>query len=174
MKVLHIGDAIPDFVLVGDDGARHAPREWAGGVLVVYFYPRDNTPGCTREAIAFSRLAGAFRRAGATVVGISRDSVTSHCGFRDKHDLTVRLLSDPDLTVHRAFGAWGTKTMYGKPVEGVLRSTFVFDAKGLVIRVWPNVKVDGHAEAVLAALTGGTPTTGKPAIAKPRKATTKR
>jgi len=166
--MLKVGDRIPEFSLPGDDGKTHSSGDWKGEKLVVYFYPRDNTPGCTRESIAFSKLAKDFARAGARVIGMSRDSVASHCKFRDQHKLTVPLLSDTDLAVHKAFGAWGSKVMYGKKVEGVIRSTFAFDAAGVATHVWGSVKVDGHAEAVLAALTGAAPapTAKKPSAEK--------
>lgn len=148
------GARVPDLALDSDSGKKVRLRDYAGKHLVVYFYPKDDTPGCTREGIAFSQLAGDFTRAGAAVVGVSRDSVAAHCKFRDKHGLTVPLLADPDMKAHRAFGAWGEKTMYGKKVEGVIRCTFLVGPDGKVKRVWPSVKVDGHAEKVLAAITG--------------------
>jgi peroxiredoxin Q/BCP len=176
--MLQVGDEVPRFSLVGDDGKPHGPADHRGKTLVVYFYPKDDTPGCTREAVAFSKLADDFAKAGAVVYGVSRDSTESHCRFRDKHKLGVRLLSDPTLEVHRAFGAWGEKTMYGKKVEGVLRSTFLIGPDGKIAHVWPSVKVDGHAEAVLAALVGEAPKApAKKAPAKrraPKKVTAKK
>ncbi len=151
--MLKAGDHAPDFALPADDGSTVRLRD-VGEHVVVYFYPRDDTPGCTVEAKDFSGAMRRFRRAGARVFGISKDGLASHCRFRDKYGLEVPLLSDVDLSVHRAFGAWGEKTMYGKKVEGVIRSTFLIDPSGVVARVWPSVKVAGHAEAVLAALTG--------------------
>ena len=123
-----------------------------GQYAVVYFYPRDNTPGCTREAQAFSKAAKAFAKAGAVVYGISKDSVESHEKFADQCEITIDLLSDPDLAVHKAYGAYGEKTMYGKKVLGTIRSTFIVDPAGKIARVFPKVKVDGHADAVLEAI----------------------
>src|SRR5262245_24083855 len=112
--MLKEGDKAPAFTLAGDSGKSIRLADFAGKKLVVYFYPRDNTPGCTREAIAFSGAREAIEKLGAMVVGVSRDSVASHCKFRDQHGLTIALASDPDLSVHKAFGAFGAKTMYGK------------------------------------------------------------
>lgn len=142
----------PDFKLKSDGGKTLSLRDFAGKTLVLYFYPKDDTPGCTREAIAFTKRLAAFKKAGAEVVGVSKDSVESHCRFRDKHALKIPLLSDPDLAVHKAYGAYGEKTMYGKKVMGVIRSTFVI-AEGRIVRAFKSVKVDGHDEQVLAALT---------------------
>jgi peroxiredoxin Q/BCP len=153
--MLKAGEKAPSFSLPSDAGKDVRLSDYAGRTLIVYFYPRDNTPGCTRESIGFSEAIDRFVAAGAAVVGVSRDSVASHCSFRDKHGLRIPLLSDKDLTVHRAFGAWGEKTMYGKKVEGTIRSTFVIDPGGVVTKVFPSVKVDGHVDAVLAALGGG-------------------
>jgi peroxiredoxin Q/BCP len=172
------GDRVPDLTLDSDSGKKVRLKDFAGRSLVVYFYPKDDTPGCTREGIAFSQLAGEFARAGATVVGISRDPVATHCRFRDKHGLTVPLLADPERKAHAAFGAWGEKTMYGKKVEGAIRCTFLVGPDGRVKRVWKSVKVDGHAEQVLAALrsadapfaTGEDPTFRAKAKAAAKKA----
>lgn len=151
VSVLKEGDKAPSFDLESDAGGRVALADFAGKTLVLYFYPRDSTPGCTREAQAFTEARRAIESAGGAVVGVSRDSPTSHRSFRDKYDLGITLLSDPDLSVHKAYGAWGTKTTYGKTVEGVLRTTFLVK-DGKVARVFPNVKVDGHADAVLDAV----------------------
>jgi thioredoxin-dependent peroxiredoxin len=151
--MLKEGDKAPAFALESDSGKKISLADFAGKTLVVYFYPRDNTPGCTREAIAFSGARAAFEKAGATVVGVSKDSIASHCKFRDQHKLSIPLLSDPDLFVHKAFGAYGEKTMYGKKVEGVIRSTFVIDGNGIITKAFPSVKVDGHDEQVLKALS---------------------
>jgi peroxiredoxin Q/BCP len=168
--MLKAGDEAPDFSLPADDGSRISLAALKGKSVVVYFYPRDDTPGCTVEAVDFTKALPAFAKAGAVVLGVSRDSLASHGKFRDKHKLKVRLLSDPDLDVHRAYGAWGEKTMYGKKVEGVLRSTFLIDPAGRIRRAWPSVKVAGHADAVLAELTGAAEKTSaakKPAAKKP-------
>jgi peroxiredoxin Q/BCP len=152
--VLKEGDKAPDFSLESDAGTRVSLADFAGKTLVLYFYPKDSTPGCTRESQAFTAARARFAKAGAAIVGVSRDSVASHCRFRDKYALGVPLLSDPDHAVHAAYGAWGDKVMYGKKVTGAIRSTFVI-RDGKVVRVFPNVKVDGHADAVLAAITHG-------------------
>ena len=146
------GDSAPKFDLPSDSGKNLALADFAGKPLVLYFYPKDNTPGCTREAQAFTKLARDFSKAGAAVVGVSKDSVASHCGFRDKLALKIPLLSDPELAVHKAYGAYGEKTMYGKKTIGVIRSTFLIDGKGKIARAWSSVKVDGHAESVLEAV----------------------
>jgi thioredoxin-dependent peroxiredoxin len=146
------GAAAPKFELVSDTGAKVTSSDYAGRWLVLYFYPRDNTPGCTREAHDFTAAASRLNELGADVVGVSRDSVQSHQGFKGKCKIGFTLLSDPALAAHRAFGAWGTKTMYGKKVEGVIRSTFLVAPDGTVARVWSGVKVDGHVDKVIAAL----------------------
>ena len=142
----------PKFALDSDAGTRVKLADYAGKWLVVYFYPRDNTPGCTREAQDFTQAVPKLRKLGAEVVGISKDSVASHCGFKDKIGIRFPLLSDPDLSTHKAYGAWGTKTMYGKKVEGTIRSTFLVSPSGKIARSWTGVKVDGHADKVIAAL----------------------
>ncbi|MBX3211369.1 MAG: peroxiredoxin [Labilithrix sp.] len=154
--MLKEGDKAPSFNLDSDADGKVSLRDFGGKTLVLYFYPRDNTPGCTRQAQAFTASKAAIERAGGAVVGVSRDSLKSHASFRDKCGLGITLLSDPDLAVHKAYGAWGEKTMYGKKVEGVLRTTFLV-RDGKIVRVFPSVKVDGHADAVLAALTGAAP-----------------
>ena len=151
--MLNVGDKLPAFALPSDDGRTVSSRDFAKKTVIVYFYPKDSTPGCTREGQAFSKLLPDFRKAGAEVLGVSKDSVQSHTNFRAKYALTVPLLSDADLALHKAFGAYGEKVMYGKKVTGVLRSTFVF-RDGIATKVYPRVKVDGHAEAVLAFLVG--------------------
>lgn len=128
--------------------------ELVGKVVVIYFYPRDNTPGCTIEAQDFRDHHAALRAAGAVVLGVSRDSIASHCKFRDKYKLSFPLLSDADGKMMTAYGAWGEKVMYGKKVTGVIRSTVVIDAAGKVMRHWPKVNVKGHAAAVLEAVRG--------------------
>jgi peroxiredoxin Q/BCP len=149
--VLKEGDKAPAFDLESDEGGKISLSDFKTKTLVLYFYPRDNTPGCTRQAQAFTEQKKKIEAAGANVIGVSRDSLKSHASFRTKCGLGITLLSDPDLAVHKAYGAWGMKKMYGKDVEGVLRTTFVID-HGKVTRVFPNVKVDGHADAVLQAL----------------------
>jgi peroxiredoxin Q/BCP len=152
--MLKAGDEAPDFTLHSRRGPRTLSDAGAKAkYAVVYFYPRDDTPGCTREGQAFSKAIKAFEKAGAVVYGISKDSVESHGKFADKCDITIDLLSDPDLATHKAYGAHGEKTMYGKKVVGTIRSTFIVDPAGKIARVFPSVKVDGHAEKVLEALT---------------------
>jgi peroxiredoxin Q/BCP len=146
------GAAAPPFDLESDSGKRIRLADFAGRWLIVYFYPKDNTPGCTREAREFTDATQRLKRARAAVVGVSKDSVASHCGFRDKEGIGFPLLSDPDLSVHRAYGAWGRKTVYGKTTEGVIRSTFLVAPNGTVMRAWTGVKVDGHVDEVLEAL----------------------
>jgi thioredoxin-dependent peroxiredoxin len=172
--MLKEGDKVPSFDLESDAGGRVSSRSLAGRPVVVYFYPRDLTPGCTRQAIAFSQAAKKFAALGAEVIGISKDSLTSHQKFRSTCKLTIPLLSDPDLSAHKAFGAYGEKTMYGKKVTGVIRSTFVIGPDGRVAKVFPSVKVDGHADKVLEAVSalsgiGATKAKAKPAAkgAKP-------
>lgn len=128
--------------------AELAPK---GKTLVLYFYPKDSTPGCTRQAQGFSATKKAIEKAGGVVVGVSRDSIKSHNSFRAKYDLSIPLISDPDRKLHEGFGAWGEKTMYGKKVLGAIRSTFLVK-DGKVVKAWPSVKVDGHADAVIEAL----------------------
>lgn len=145
------GAPAPTFRLTRDGGATVALGDFAGRKLVVFFYPRANTPGCTREAIDFTRLKEDFARAGAAVVGVSADSVKAQESFRDKHALAVPLLSDGARDMLVAYGAWGTKSNYGKSYEGIIRTTVLIDAGGRVAQVWRNVRVDGHADEVLAA-----------------------
>jgi peroxiredoxin Q/BCP len=142
----------PKFALESDAGTRVKLADYAGKWLVVYFYPRDNTPGCTREAQDFTEAVPELRKLGAEVLGISKDSVKSHSGFKEKIGIRFPLLSDPDLSTHKSYGAWGTKTMYGKKVEGTIRSTFLVTPAGEIARSWTGVKVDGHAGKVIAAL----------------------
>jgi peroxiredoxin Q/BCP len=146
------GAAAPGFRLQGDDGKTHDLQDHKGAPVVIYFYPRDDTPGCTVEACDFRDNMARAQKAGAVVYGVSRDSLKSHEKFKAKYNLNFTLLSDPDLTVHKAYGAWGKKVMYGKEVEGTIRSTFLIDGKGVLRQAWPKVKVDGHVDAVLAAL----------------------
>ncbi|WP_099828022.1 thioredoxin-dependent thiol peroxidase [Oceaniglobus indicus] len=152
------GQKAPDFTLPRDGGGTVSLADLAGAPVVVYFYPRDDTPGCTREAIDFSEKAADFAARGATVLGISADSVAKHDRFRDKHDLSIALLSDEDAAVCTAYGVWVEKKMYGKTFMGIERATFVVGADGTIAQVWRKVKVPGHVDEVQAAvgeLTGG-------------------
>jgi peroxiredoxin Q/BCP len=151
--MLKEGAKAPRFDLESDAGERVSLADFSGKPVVVYFYPKDSTPGCTREAQGFTAAAKDIAKLGAAVVGVSKDSVKSHCSFRDKYGLKIPLLSDPDLSVHKAFGAWGEKTMYGKKVTGVIRSTFIVGGDGKIAKVFPSVKVDGHVEKVITALS---------------------
>ncbi|MDE2356676.1 MAG: peroxiredoxin [Alphaproteobacteria bacterium] len=148
---LQIGDAAPDFTLPGDDG-EIALSALKGRPVVLYFYPKDDTSGCTKEAQDFTALAAEFAAAGATVVGVSKDSAASHAKFRAKYGLAPRLGSDKDSDVIERYGAWVQKSMYGRTYMGVDRSTFLIDAQGKLAQIWRKVKVPGHAAAVLAAL----------------------
>lgn len=144
------GAKAPDFELAGAGGPMRL-ADFAGKALVVYFYPKDDTSGCTREAQDFSELAPDFARAGVAVVGVSKDSLASHAKFTSKYNLDVHLGSDPDGAVVAAFGAWVEKSMYGRKYMGIERSTFLIDADGVVRRIWRKVRVPGHAIEVLKA-----------------------
>ena len=150
--MVEIGDAAPQFCLPGVDGQDVCLKDFQGKWLVLYFYPKDNTSGCTREAIEFSALLPALRDLGAEVLGISRDSPTSHKKFAEKHRLEIKLASDADHKVTEAYGAWALKKMYGKQSFGVVRSTFLIDPQGNLAYAWRKVSVKGHAEAVAKKL----------------------
>lgn len=150
--MLKIGETPEDFTLTNQEGATISLSDFHGKKVVVYFYPRDNTPGCTTEACAIRDVYDRILEKGAVVLGISADSVASHDNFRKKYNLPFHLLSDPDKTVLKAFGAWGEKKMYGKVSMGVIRSTFLLDEAGSVLKVWPRVKPAEHAEEILTAL----------------------
>jgi peroxiredoxin Q/BCP len=152
--MLEVGKKAPAFTLDSSDGDKVKLADLAGKIVVLYFYPRDNTPGCTVEAEAFRDALPALKKAGATVLGVSKDSIASHCKFRDKYQLTFPLLSDPDGKVLEAYGAWGEKSMYGKKMMGIIRSTVIIDAKGKVAHHFAKVSVKGHAEAVLEVVRG--------------------
>jgi peroxiredoxin Q/BCP len=141
----------PSFNLPRDGGGNIALSDFAGKKLVLFFYPRADTPGCTREAIDFTRLKGAFAESGTEVLGISADSLSAQERFRDKHKLGVALISDEKHQMLEAYGAWGEKSMYGRTFLGIIRTTVLIDGEGRVARAWRHVKVDGHADAVLAA-----------------------
>jgi len=146
------GQKAPAFSLPTDDGKKISLKSFAGKKLVLYFYPKDDTPGCTVEALGFTALKSAFEKAGAKVVGISKDSVAAHCKFRDKHNLSITLASDETGDALAAYGVWGEKKLYGRTFMGITRSTFLIDEKGVIAKVWPKVKVNGHPEEVLAAV----------------------
>ena len=146
------GQKAPDFKLQSSDGSTVCLKDLRGQTVVLYFYPKDETPGCTKEACAFRDTQAALKKSGAGLLGVSPDSVESHGKFRSKYKLNFPLLADPDRAVAKAYGAYGEKLMYGKKVVGMIRSTFLIDGQGVVRRVFPKVRVDGHAEQVLAAL----------------------
>ncbi len=148
---LQTGDAAPDFRLPRDGGGEVALADLTDRVVVLYFYPKDDTSGCTNEARDFSALAAEFEVAGATVLGVSKDPIKAHDKFRDKHALSVPLLSDAESDVCERYGAWIQKSMYGRTYMGIERSTFVI-AGGRVVEAWRKVKVPGHAAEVLAAV----------------------
>jgi len=150
-KELKEGDKAPAFTLDADGGKSVALKDFAGQALVLYFYPKDDTGGCTQEALDFTAQAAAFKKAGAAIVGVSKDSVKAHDKFRDKYALKIPLGSDPDGKTIEAYGAWVEKSMYGRTYMGIERSTFLIDGKGVIRRIWRKVKVKGHADDVLAA-----------------------
>lgn len=148
------GKPAPKFSLLDDAGNKVSLADFKGKTLVLYFYPKDDTPGCTREACAFQENLGVLQKKGVAVVGVSRDSAAAHQRFKKKYGLDFPLLVDADIALHKAYGAWGMKTLYGKTSEGALRTTVIINDKGLVHRVFTKVKVDGHVDAVAAALPG--------------------
>lgn len=147
-----ISDIAPDFTLPRDGGGEVSLSGLRGGAVVVFFYPRDDTPGCTKESIGFSEHLQAFADAGATVLGISKDTVAKHDKFVAKHGLTTTMLSDADGDTCERYGVWVEKSMYGKTSMGIERSTFLIDAQGRIARIWRKVKVDGHVAEVLDAV----------------------
>jgi peroxiredoxin Q/BCP len=154
MAKLEPGAAAPSFSLPDQDDKLVSLDDLKGNKVVVYFYPKDDTPGCTAEACQFNDNLQAFQRIGVPVLGISADDGDSHRKFREKYGLRFPLLSDLDHQVMEAYGAWGEKTLYGRTSVGVIRSTFLLDEQGRVERAWYNVRADGHAEKVLAELHG--------------------
>lgn len=149
--MLKEGDKAPDVKLELPDGSSTSVSGEAGKTLVLYFYPKDDTPGCTTEAQAFSALANDFAAAGASVIGVSKDNAARHSKFITKHGLNLRLASDNDGSVCEAYGTWIEKTLYGRAYMGIDRATFLIDKDGQIARIWRKVKVKGHAEEVLAA-----------------------
>lgn len=143
------GDKAPAFALPRDGGGKVSLKDFKGRNLVLYFYPKADTPGCTREAVAFSKLKAAFARTGTDVLGVSADPVTAQDKFKAKHKLSIALGSDETKAMLEAYGAWGEKSMYGRKFMGVIRKTFLIDGAGRFLRVWPKVRVEGHAEEVL-------------------------
>ena len=151
VKELVEGDQAPDFELPTDGGGRAHLKDLKGKAVVIYVYPKDDTSGCTAEAIDFNGLRAKFAAAGATVIGISPDSAASHEKFKRKHDLEIALAADPERSAIEAYGVWKEKSMYGRKYFGVERSTFLIDRNGRIARIWRKVKVPGHADEVLAA-----------------------
>lgn len=149
MAELATGSEAPHFSLPADEGEIRL-TELRGKIVVLYFYPKDNTPACTAEAIDFSRLNDDFRKAGAVVIGISPDSLRKHANFKKKHSLTTPLVADEAHEALKAYGVWAEKTMFGKKYMGVVRTTFLIDREGKIARIWRKVRVSGHAEEVLA------------------------
>ena len=151
-KPLEQGSNAAAFALDADGGGRVTLKELAGKPVVIYFYPKDDTSGCTKEALDFTAQAAAFKKLGTTVIGISKDSVAAHDKFKKKHKLNVILASDPEGKTIESYGSWVEKSMYGRKYMGIDRSTFLIDSKGKIVRIWRKVRVPGHVEEVLEAL----------------------
>ena len=149
---LQVGDKAPPFKLEADGGDEVSLSGLKGKTVVLYFYPKDDTSGCTAEAIAFSKDAKAFKQAGAVVIGVSKDSVASHDKFKKKYKLDVTLAADEDIKIAEAYGVWVEKSMYGRKYMGMERATFLIDGKGLIRNIWRKVKVPGHSADVLATV----------------------
>ena len=152
MAMVKEGKPAPSFTLSSSEGGEVSLESLRGKAVVLYFYPKDDTPGCTKEACAFRDAQAVLKKKGAVVLGVSGDSLSAHEKFKAKYKLNFPLLADPDKAVAKKYGAWGEKVMYGKKVTGMIRSTFVIDKEGVVSRVFPRVRVEGHAEKVLEAL----------------------
>ncbi len=150
--MLKEGDKAPDFSLQDDSGKEVSLRDFRGKKVILYFYPKDDTPGCTKEACGFRDNVAKFKSANMMIYGVSRDSLESHRKFKTKYSLPFPLLSDPDTKLAQAYGAWGEKTMYGKKSMGLIRSTFVINEDGKIEKVYGNVKAEGHAEELLQFL----------------------
>jgi len=150
--MLETGASLPAIDIADDTGTELSTRDYVGAALVLYFYPKDDAPGCSNEATQFRDLFESFEAKGARVVGVSRDSIASHRKFKSKFDIPFRLLADTQSALCDAFGVIVEKNMYGKTSLGVARATFLFDAAGTLVHVWPKVSVDGHAEDVLSHL----------------------
>jgi len=146
------GEKAPTFKMATDGGGKASLQDYKGKKLVLFFYPRDNTPGCTLENIDFSNQIKAFARAGAEILGVSKDTAAKHDNFKNKHGLKVSLASDEETDVIERYGSWVEKNMYGKKKMGIERSTFVIDEKGVVRKIWRKVRVKGHVDEVLAAV----------------------
>jgi len=150
--MLKEGSKAPSFTLESDEGKKISLKDFLGKKVVLYFYPKDDTPGCTKEACSFTENLGSVTKAGAVVLGVSADSVESHKKFKEKYGLTFPLLSDPDREVIEKYEVWKEKNMYGKKSMGIERTTFVIDSEGKIAHIFPRVKVDGHTQEVLEKL----------------------
>ena len=148
---LEAGSPALDFTLPRDGGGQVSLDDFRGRKLVLYFYPRADTPGCTKEAVAFSQVAPEFAKANTAILGVSADAVKALDAFKRKYDLSIALAADEQHNVLEAYGVWGEKSMYGKTFMGISRVTFLIDANGRIARIWPRVKVEGHADEVLTA-----------------------
>jgi len=146
------GDMAEDFCLPDYEGKEHCLHDYHGKWVVLYFYPKDNTSGCTREAKEFTEMKGEFENLGAVIIGVSKDSPKSHARFIEKHNLRILLLSDEEHKILEKYGAWGKKKNYGREYFGTIRTTFLIDPEGKIVQVWRNVRVNGHVEKVLEEL----------------------
>ncbi len=151
-RTVEIGETAPDFTLAADDGTRTSLKDFRGKKVVLYFYPKDDTPGCTKEACSFRDNLARVTTKGAVVLGVSRDDTGSHVKFKQKYHLNFPLLSDDGGTVTERYGVWKEKNLYGRKSMGIERTTFLIDEGGRIARIWPKVKVEGHTDEVLAAL----------------------
>ena len=150
--MLEVGNKAPSFTLMGDDGKEYSLDDYRGKKVLLYFYPKDNTPGCTKEACSLRDWNDEIIKRGVTVMGVSKDTIQSHNKFREKHGLNFILLSDPDKTVHMAYGAWGEKKLYGQISLGTIRMTFLIDENGNIEKIWNKVAVATHGEDVVKYL----------------------
>lgn len=174
MPIPQTGQAAPDFQLKDQNGNDVKLSRLRGKNVVLYFYPKDNTPGCTREACDFRDEHSALEAAGAVLLGVSPDDTKSHQKFATKFSLSFPLLADTEHQVAEAYGAWGEKTLYGRTFMGLIRATFLIDTEGKVARVWPKVKVDGHVREILETLKGGAPAEAPKKASAAKKAPTKK
>jgi peroxiredoxin Q/BCP len=150
--MIEVGQAAPDFTMLADDGRKVSLKDFRGKKVVLYFYPKDDTTGCTAEACSFRDNLARVTTKGAVVLGVSRDDNASHRKFKGKYNLNFPLLSDDSGEVTETYGVWQTKNMYGREYKGIVRTTFLIDERGKIAKIWPKVKVEGHTDEVLAAL----------------------